>query len=58
VVIACSQGGTSIEDLAEKYPDSIIKVPIDINEGITDAQATKVCHEPTLWFGTFCTLRY
>mmetsp|Transcript_3877 Transcript_3877/g.6643 ORF Transcript_3877/g.6643 Transcript_3877/m.6643 type:complete len:425 (+) Transcript_3877:175-1449(+) len=42
VVIACSQGGTSIEDLAEKYPDLIIKVPIDINEGITDAQATKV----------------
>lgn len=42
VIIACSQGGTSIEDLAEKYPDLIIKVPVDINEGITDAQATKV----------------
>ena len=31
-------GGTSIEDLAEKYPEKIIKIPIDIFEGITDAQ--------------------
>lgn len=26
VMIACSKGGTSIEDLAEKYPKMIIKV--------------------------------
>ncbi|GAX77697.1 hypothetical protein CEUSTIGMA_g5140.t1 [Chlamydomonas eustigma] len=39
VMIGCSEGGTSIEDLAEKFPDKIIKVPIDIREGITDAQA-------------------
>lgn len=26
IIIACSKGGTSIEDLAEKYPDMIIKV--------------------------------
>jgi succinyl-CoA synthetase beta subunit len=26
VIIACAKGGTSIEDLAEKYPDQIIKV--------------------------------
>lgn len=32
-------GGTSIEDLAEKYPEKIIKIPIDVFEGITDAQA-------------------
>ena len=31
-------GGTSIEDLAEKYPEKIIKIPIDVFEGITDAQ--------------------
>lgn len=42
LVIACSEGGTSIEDLAEKYPDKIIKVPIDINEGITEEQASKI----------------
>ena len=42
LVIACSEGGTSIEDLAEKFPDKIIKVPIDINVGITDDQASQI----------------
>lgn len=35
-------GGTSIEDLAEKYPEKIIKIPIDIFEGITDDQAKQM----------------
>jgi succinyl-CoA synthetase beta subunit len=39
VMIGCSEGGTSIEDLAEKYPEKIIKIPVNIHEGITDAQA-------------------
>jgi len=42
LIIACSEGGTSIEDLAEQYPEKIIKVPIDINVGVTDAQAAEV----------------
>ncbi|CAK9267978.1 unnamed protein product [Sphagnum jensenii] len=42
VIIACAKGGTSIEDLAEKYPDMIIKVPVNIRDGITDAEAEKV----------------
>ena len=42
VVIACSEGGTSIEDLAAKYPDKIIKMPVDIKKGITDAQAQQL----------------
>eukprot|EP00854_Cymbomonas_tetramitiformis_P002791 gene2791-3583_t len=42
IIIACSEGGTSIEDLAEAYPDRIIKVPINIHEGITDANAMDV----------------
>eukprot|EP01018_Ginkgo_biloba_P009916 Gb_21325 [translate_table: standard] len=42
VIIACRKGGTSIEDLAEKYPDMIIKVPVDIYKGITDEDAAKV----------------
>ena len=42
LIIACAEGGTSIEDLAEKYPEKIVKVPIDINKGITDEQAMKV----------------
>ncbi|EIE19389.1 succinate-CoA ligase beta chain [Coccomyxa subellipsoidea C-169] len=41
MIIACSEGGTSIEDLAEKYPEKIIKITIDIFEGITDAQANQ-----------------
>ncbi|KAL0733444.1 hypothetical protein Bca4012_009654 [Brassica carinata] len=35
-------GGTSIEDLADKFPDMIIKVPIDVFAGITDEDAAKV----------------
>jgi len=42
LIIACSEGGTSIEDLAEEFPEKIIKVPIDIVAGITDAQAMQV----------------
>ena len=42
LVIGCSEGGTSIEDLAEKYPEKIIKEPIDMNAGMTDAQAEKI----------------
>lgn len=42
IIIACSEGGTSIEDLAEKYPEKIIKVPVDLREGLTDAKAMEV----------------
>ncbi|KAH7577703.1 hypothetical protein JRO89_XS01G0286900 [Xanthoceras sorbifolium] len=42
LIIGCSKGGTSIEDLAEKYPDMIVKVPIDVFKGITDEDAAKV----------------
>ncbi|XP_009369443.2 succinate--CoA ligase [ADP-forming] subunit beta, mitochondrial [Pyrus x bretschneideri] len=42
LIIACAKGGTSIEDLAEKFPDQIIKVPIDVFTGITDEDAAKV----------------
>ncbi|KMZ74822.1 Succinate--CoA ligase (ADP-forming) [Zostera marina] len=42
IIIACKKGGTSIEDLAEKFPDMIIKVPIDVFNGISDDDAEKV----------------
>lgn len=42
MMIGCGEGGTSIEDLAERHPDKIIKIPIDIREGITDAQAQQM----------------
>lgn len=42
VIIACRKGGTSIEDLAEHHPDLIVKVPVDIFDGITEQQALAV----------------
>ena len=39
MVIACSEGGTSIEDLAEKHREKIIRMKIDIKTGLTEAQA-------------------
>ena len=33
MLIASSEGGVNIEDVAAANPDAIIKVPIDINEG-------------------------
>ncbi|KAF7090055.1 hypothetical protein CFC21_092873 [Triticum aestivum] len=42
LIIACAEGGTSIEDLAEKFPDKIVKVPVDVFKGITDEDAAKV----------------
>mmetsp|Transcript_26863 Transcript_26863/g.32966 ORF Transcript_26863/g.32966 Transcript_26863/m.32966 type:complete len:425 (+) Transcript_26863:82-1356(+) len=42
LIIACSEGGTSIEDLAESSPEKIIKVAVDPVDGLTDAQAEEV----------------
>eukprot|EP00586_Coscinodiscus_wailesii_P013005 CAMPEP_0172497712 /NCGR_PEP_ID=MMETSP1066-20121228/104090_1 /TAXON_ID=671091 /ORGANISM="Coscinodiscus wailesii, Strain CCMP2513" /LENGTH=427 /DNA_ID=CAMNT_0013270643 /DNA_START=81 /DNA_END=1364 /DNA_ORIENTATION=+ len=42
IIIACSEGGTSIEDLAEKYPEKIIKVPVNLAEGLTTEKAMQV----------------
>eukprot|EP00537_Pseudo-nitzschia_pungens_P017190 CAMPEP_0172409414 /NCGR_PEP_ID=MMETSP1061-20121228/76357_1 /TAXON_ID=37318 /ORGANISM="Pseudo-nitzschia pungens, Strain cf. pungens" /LENGTH=432 /DNA_ID=CAMNT_0013145569 /DNA_START=399 /DNA_END=1697 /DNA_ORIENTATION=- len=42
MIIACAEGGTSIEDLAESNPELIIKVPVSLQEGITDAQIQTV----------------
>merc|ERR1711933_253500 len=42
MIIACAEGGTSIEDLAESNPEKIIKVPVDLEEGITDEQVKTV----------------
>lgn len=42
VIIACSEGGTSIEDLAESNPEAIVKVPVHPIDGLTEAQAMQV----------------
>ena len=38
MVIACSEGGTSIEDLAEAHPEKIIKMKIDLESGLTSSR--------------------
>ena len=35
MLIASSEGGVNIEDVAAKNPDAIIKVPIPIEEGFS-----------------------
>jgi len=42
MIIACAEGGTSIEDLAVSNPEKIIKVPVNPVVGITDDQVRQV----------------
>lgn len=39
VIVGSPCGGMDIEEVAEKTPDLVYKVPIDIHEGITDEKA-------------------
>lgn len=42
VIVASPDGGMDIEEVAEKTPDRIKKIPVDIGSGITDAIALDV----------------
>lgn len=42
LIIACSEGGTSIEDLAESHPEKIIKMKVDLEAGLTTRQALEL----------------
>ena len=42
VVIASAEGGTSIEDLAAKSPEKIVKMRLDIERGMTRPQADEL----------------
>ncbi len=42
VVVASTQGGMDIEEVAEKTPEAIITMPVDINVGMTDEQAAEL----------------
>ncbi|CRL05523.1 CLUMA_CG018140, isoform A [Clunio marinus] len=42
VLIASSQGGVNIEEVAAENPDAIIYEPIDINKGLSKEQALKI----------------
>jgi len=45
LIIGSKTGGTSIEDIAAADPSAIIKVPVDIMLGITEADCTKMATE-------------
>ena len=38
-MIASSEGGVNIEETAEKNPDAIVTLPIDIHKGLTEDKA-------------------
>uniref|UniRef100_A0AC35EVV4 Succinate--CoA ligase [GDP-forming] subunit beta, mitochondrial n=1 Tax=Panagrolaimus sp. PS1159 TaxID=55785 RepID=A0AC35EVV4_9BILA len=42
VIVASPSGGMNIEEVAAKNPELILKVPINILDGINEAQTTKV----------------
>merc|ERR1711976_1016053 len=42
VIIASSEGGVNIEEVAERNPDAIVKFPIDVMEGLSKAGAQEV----------------
>lgn len=41
-MIASSQGGVNIEEVAAENPDAIIYEPIDIKQGLTKEQAVSI----------------
>merc|ERR1711874_622133 len=45
VLIASSEGGVNIEDVAATNPDAIIKVPIDIKEGFSPDKAKETAEK-------------
>jgi succinyl-CoA synthetase beta subunit len=45
VIVASSKGGTSIEDVAAATPELIIKEPVDIAKGPTDAQLSRLAEK-------------
>lgn len=45
MIIASSQGGVNIEEVAAENPDAILYEPIDIAQGLTKEQAVKVAEK-------------
>ncbi|KAL8274508.1 hypothetical protein Esti_001529 [Eimeria stiedai] len=41
MLIGSAKGGTSIEDIAAKYPEAIVKVPIDLDRGVDEEVISK-----------------
>ena len=45
VIIATSQGGMGIEEVAQKCPECLFKVPVSVKNGPTDAQLQKLAKD-------------
>lgn len=45
VIVASSQGGMDIEEVAKTSPEAIKSYPVDIHKGVTDELATEVARE-------------
>lgn len=45
VLVGSSKGGMAIEDVAHDYPEAIVKIPVDINKGLTPAQAREMAEK-------------
>ncbi|KAJ3394275.1 hypothetical protein HDU84_009030 [Entophlyctis sp. JEL0112] len=45
VIIASSQGGMNIEDVAAENPDAIVTVPVDIRTGLSDSDAQMIAEK-------------
>ena len=44
VLVGSPDGGMDIEEVAEKTPERIFTMPIDINDGISNAQVLKIIY--------------
>ena len=42
MLLASSQGGINIEEVAKESPDSILAEPVNVNSGLSPGQTTKV----------------
>ena len=42
ILVASAEGGTSIEELAHSNPDKIVKIPVDLGEGLQDFQVREL----------------
>lgn len=42
MIIVSKQGGVNIEDVAAANPEAVAYIPIDVNKGLTSAQANSI----------------
>lgn len=45
VMIVSSEGGVDIEEIASRYPDKVVKQPLDLRKGLQQYQAKEICSE-------------